>query len=194
MLCWVPPPPDWPQIGSQRCTKVIMFVWEALGPTPHSTVHCNDANTNKEPSLSDFTGVGFQGNIKLFVKLAPHQLTHTRFHSRIAHRLHFIHNVIIKYGAHGSHESYIVPCVWQQTCQVRRQTVMMTYWLVCVPRVARTVPSHRQSAVVVLIFSVGLHWRLHNWSSHTRNKKIKQNLVFCTSCLVLFDCVSYSRS
>ena len=94
VLCWVPPPPDWPQIGSQRCTKVIMFVWEALGPTPHSTVHCNDANTNKEPSLSDFTGVGFQGNIKLFVKLAPHQLTHTRFHSRIAHRLHFIHNYI----------------------------------------------------------------------------------------------------
>ena len=69
----VPPPPDCPQIGSQRCTKVIMFVWEARS----HTAHCNDANTNKEPSLSDFTGVGFQGNIKLFVKLAPHQLTHT---------------------------------------------------------------------------------------------------------------------
>ena len=130
--------------------------------TAHRTVHCNDANTNKEPSLSDFTGVGFQGNIKLFVKLAPHQLTHTRFHSRIAHRLHFIHNVIIKYEAQRYHESYIVPCVWRQTCQVRRQTVMMTYWLVCVPRVTRTVHSHRHSAVVVLIFSVGPHWRLHN--------------------------------
>ena len=62
----VPPPPDCPQIGSQRCTKVIMFVWEARS----HTAHCNDANTNKEPSLSDFTGVGFQGNIKLFVKLS----------------------------------------------------------------------------------------------------------------------------
>ena len=52
--------------------------------------------------------------------------------------------------------------VWQQTCQVRRQTVMMTYWLVCVLRVTRTLASRRRSVVVVLIFSVGLHWRLHN--------------------------------
>ena len=99
-------------------TKIVLFVWlrsyhVVLGNSQCAPLllPCNDANTNKEPSLSDFTRVGFQGNIKLFVKLAPHQLTHTRFHSRIAHRLHFIHNVILKYEAHRSHETYIVPCV-----------------------------------------------------------------------------------
>lgn len=96
-----------PQIGRRlghSDAQRSLCSYEKLS-VPHRTLHCNDANTNKEPSLSDFTGVGFQGNIKLFVKLAPHQLTHTRFHSRIAHRLHFIHNVILKYEAQRSHES-----------------------------------------------------------------------------------------
>ena len=102
-----------PQIGRRlghSDAQRSLCSYEKLS-VPHRTLHCNDANTNKEPSLSDFTGVGFQGNIKLFVKLAPHQLTHTRFHSRIAqHRLHFIHNVILKYEAQRSHETYCIYC------------------------------------------------------------------------------------
>ena len=58
-------------------TKIVLFVWlrsyhVVLGNSQCAPLllPCNDANTNKEPSLSDFTRVGFQGNIKLFVKLS----------------------------------------------------------------------------------------------------------------------------